>query len=108
MAKYTLIASRDPFESKESEHYLSLAGDLKKAGNEVTVFLVQNGVFAARPGAHGKRLSALAGDGVTVLADSFSLKERGINAQRLADKVKASELDIVVDHLADGRKVVWH
>jgi len=108
MAKYTLIASRDPFESKETDHYLTLAGDLRRAGNEVTLFLVQNGVLAARSGEAGARLAALAGEGVTVLADSFSLKERGISAGRLADKVKPSELDIVVDHLAEGRKVVWH
>jgi len=108
MAKYTLIASRDPYESKEAEHYLALAGDLRQAGNEVTLFLVQNGVFAARPGTSTARLTALAEAGVTVLADSFSLRERGISAGRLAEKVKASELDIVVDHLAQGRKVVWH
>jgi sulfur relay (sulfurtransferase) complex TusBCD TusD component (DsrE family) len=108
MAQYTLIASRDPFESRETGHYLELAGSLRKAGNEVTLFLVQNAVLAARSNEVGKKLSALAGDGVTVLADSFSLRERGIPENRLAKKIEPAPLDTVVDHLAQGRKVVWH
>ena len=108
MAKYTLIASRDPFESREAEHLSDLAGDLKKAGNEVTLFLVQNGVLGARQSNASRAYSKLAKEGVTVLADAFSLRERGIGKDRLADGVKASELDVVVDHLAEGHKVVWH
>ena len=50
----------------------------------------------------------LAEQGVTVLADDFSLRERGIPGDRLADKVQASSLEVVVDHLAEGRKVIWH
>ena len=108
MAKYTLIASRDPFESKEATHYFDLAGDLAKQGNEVTLFLVQNGVLAARKSAVSDTVTGLADQGVTVLADSFSLRERGIPGDRLADKVQPSELDVVVDHMAEGRKVIWH
>jgi sulfur relay (sulfurtransferase) complex TusBCD TusD component (DsrE family) len=108
MAKYTLIASRDPFESKESAHYFDLAGDLMKQGNEVTLFLVQNGVLAARKSSVSGTVTGLADQGVTVLADSFSLRERGIPGDRLTDKVQPSELDVVVDHMAEGRKVIWH
>jgi len=108
MAKYTLIASRDPFESNEATRYFELAGSLRQEGNDVTLFLVQNGVLAARPNEVGKRLSALAGEGVTVLADSFSLRERGIPEGRLAEKIKSVALDTVVDHMAEGRKVIWH
>ena len=108
MAKYTLIASRDPFESREAEHYTDLAADLRKAGNEVTLFLVQNGVLGARKSAASGKLSSLARGGVTVLADAFSLRERSIPRDRLAEGIAASELDVIVDHLADGRKVIWH
>jgi len=43
-----------------------------------------------------------------VLADEFSLRERGIAANRLAGGVSASPLDVVVDQLAEGRKALWH
>jgi hypothetical protein len=43
-----------------------------------------------------------------VLADSFSLKERGIDEKRLASGVAAAPLDVVLDALAEGAKVIWH
>jgi hypothetical protein len=43
-----------------------------------------------------------------VLADSFSLQERGISANRLLPGVKAAPLETVVDRLAGGCKALWH
>ncbi len=74
----------------------------------MTLFLVQNGVLPARPGPHSKALTQAADSGVQVLADDFSLRERGIPAERLISGVKASPLDVVVDQLAEGRKALWH
>ncbi len=108
MKKYTLIASRDTFESKEAEHYLDLAGELQNAGNEVTLFLVQNGVLSARQSAASARLCKLAESGVNVLADSFSLRERAIGNERLAAGVRPAEIDTVVDHMAVGHTVLWN
>ncbi len=106
MAQYLLIESRDPFESKDVEYYYDLAKGLVEDGNEVTLFLAQNGVLSARPSAHSAALSALARSRVTVLADDFSLQERGI--AKLAEGVAAASIDVVVDHLADGHKTLWH
>src|SRR5262245_37943403 len=106
MAQYVLIESRDAFEFNDVRYYYDLAKGLTEAGNQVTLFLVQNGVLAARPSAHSAALTALARSGVTVLADDFSLQERGI--AKLAEGVSAVPIDVVVDHLADGAKSLWH
>ena len=106
MAQYLLIESRDPFECNDVEYYYGLAKGLAEGGHEVTLFLAQNGVLAARPSARSAALSALATGGVTVLADDFSLRERGI--AKLADGITASPIDLVVDHLAAGHKTLWH
>jgi|SRR5689334_1832577 sulfur relay (sulfurtransferase) complex TusBCD TusD component (DsrE family) len=106
MTEYLLIESRDPFESNDVLYYYELSKSLVEAGNNVTLFLVQNGVFAARPSDHSAALSALCQSGVTVLADDFSLRERGIS--KLAEGVAASPIDVVVDHLAAGHKTLWH
>jgi len=106
MAQYLLIESRDPFESNDVAYYYELTKGLVDGGNEVTLFLVQNGVLAARPSARSAPLSALARSGVTVLADDFSLRERGIS--KLAEGIAASPIDVVVDHLAAGHKTLWH
>ena len=106
MAQYLLIESRDPFESNDVSYYYNLAQGLVEGGNEVTLFLVQNGVLSARPSAHSAALGALARSGVTVLADDFSLQERGI--AKLAEGVAAASIEVVVDRLAAGHKTLWH
>jgi sulfur transfer complex TusBCD TusB component (DsrH family) len=107
MAQYLLIESRDPFESNDVPYYYDLAWGLVAAGNQVTLFLAQNGVLSARPSStHSATLIALARSGLTVLADDFSLQERGIT--KLAEGVTAASIDVVVDHLAAGHKTLWH
>ncbi|MCO4770802.1 MAG: sulfur reduction protein DsrE [Deltaproteobacteria bacterium] len=108
MADYMLIASRDPFSTNDVPTYYALARDLKERGNTVTLFLVQNGVLPARPSAASDLLTSLSELGITVLADEFSLRERGIPANGLAPGVAAAPLDLVVDHLESGAKTLWN
>jgi len=108
MAQYLIIESRDPFDSTDTRAICELAGDLAKGGHAVTVFLVQNGVLPARPGAVCEALGDLAAAGVDILADEFSLRERGIATDRLATGIRPAPLDVVVDHLAAGAKAIWH
>lgn len=108
MAKYLLIESRDPFDSNDVANFYGLANGLIREGNEVTLFLVQNGVLPARRSSASAPLSDLAKNGAEILADDFSLRERGIARDRLADGIEPSALDIVVDHLANNHKVIWH
>jgi predicted peroxiredoxin len=105
---YLLIQSRDPFESADAEYFYDLAAGLARGGHAVTLFLVQNGVLPARQGARGEALATAARAGVQILADDFSLRERGIGKDRLSPHVKPAPLDVVVDLLAEGRKALWH
>jgi sulfur relay (sulfurtransferase) complex TusBCD TusD component (DsrE family) len=107
MKTYLLIASRDPFTARDVSGFYDLAGNLAARGHPVTVFLVQNGVLAARRGPGADSLSRLARSGVAVLADEFSLRERGIPADRLAEGVEPASLDHVVDALAGGARGLW-
>ena len=52
MAKYFLIESRSSFDSAQVSQNYQLASDLANAGNETTLFLVENGVLAARAATH--------------------------------------------------------
>lgn len=106
MAQYLLIESRDPFESNVSNS-TTLATGLAKEGNEVTYFLVQNGVFPARRSTRSAELTQLSRNGVRVRADDFSLRERGIPTGALADGVTAASLDTIIDALAAGHKAIW-
>lgn len=107
MNKYLLIESSDPFESSCVAENFQMAGDLAQAGNEVTLFLVQNGVLASRQKAQGRGLDKAAAAGVQILADDFSLRERGIGAGEMLSAVSAAKLDVVLDQLIEGRKAIW-
>jgi predicted peroxiredoxin len=107
MAKYLLIESRDPQEASAVAEYADLAKDLRAQGNEVTLFLIQNGVFAARKGFAGSRVGGLAG--VHVLADDFSLRQRGIEPGEVAAEVKIGGMSQLVDALVEPDvRAMWH
>lgn len=107
MDRYLLIESRDPFETNEVGRDYEMAIDLAKGGNQVTMFLVQNGVLATRRGSRSANLSDVVASGVEVVADDFSLKERAISQQQLLPGISAAPIDLVVDRLAEGRKAIW-
>jgi hypothetical protein len=108
MAKYLLIESRDPFENNIVARQYDIAVNLVKEGNDVTLFLVQNGVFPARPSDRSALLTNAARGGVEVLAEEFSLRERGIPVCKLAEGVRAAPLSVVIDKMAEGCKAIWH
>ena len=109
MTSYVFIESRDPFESRDSQFVVDTATALKQHDNEVTVFLVQNGVLGARKNAVGSHLPQLAKAGITLLADGFSLKERGMASTEINPSVRESSVETLVDLLVrDGTKAIWH
>jgi hypothetical protein len=70
---------------------------------------VQNGVLAARRGARAQYLSRLVQARVRVLADDFSLRERGIAGDELRAGVEQSGVDALVEMLARAEtKAIWH
>ena len=107
MPNYLLIESRDPFSSQAVLSHVELAVGLRKAGSPVSLFLVQNGVLPCRPGADGDALHEALAAGIEVLADDFSLRERGIRERDLARGVKAAPIGVVVERLARSWKVLF-
>jgi sulfur relay (sulfurtransferase) complex TusBCD TusD component (DsrE family) len=108
MVNYLLIESRDPFESRGFAQRSELASLLVADGAGVTVFLVENGVLAARAAAKLRELDKLAKSGVEILADDFALKERGIAAGDIATAVKPAQLDALIARLGAGTKAIWN
>ena len=109
MSRYLFIESRDPFESRDVQFVVETASALKRSGHDVTVFLVQNGVLAARTGARTSHLPMLAEEGIRLLADDFSMGERGLHEADLMSGVKESGIEALVEMLAqEGTKAIWH
>ncbi len=109
MSRYVFIESRDPFDSRDTEFLTETAADLKKRGNEVTVFLVQNGVLGVRRNARASHIPKMARVGITLLADGFSLAERGIAPAELLAGVRESSIDALVELIVrENTKAIWH
>ena len=109
MISYVFIESRDPFESRDTQFVADTATALKEHDNEVTVFLIQNGVLAARRNSIGSHLPQLASAGVTLLVDGFSLKERGIAPTEINSTIRESNVETLVDILVrENTKAIWH
>jgi sulfur relay (sulfurtransferase) complex TusBCD TusD component (DsrE family) len=107
-AHYFLIASRDPYTHATARRCYELAAQLAGEGRRVTLFLVQNGVLPARPSGGSGELADLARRGVRVLADDFSLRERGIAPLGLAQGVEPASLEVVIEALEHGARALWH
>lgn len=103
---FLVIASGDPLASPHAGSG-DLAVRLAESGKRVGVFLVQNGVTPARRGARWDDREALLHAGIPVQADAFSLRERGIEADRLAEGVEVTDLAPILDALGDGARVLW-
>lgn len=107
MPNYLLIESRDPFSTQAVSGHVELAVALRRAGSKVTLYLVQNGVLPCRAGADGDALQEALAAGVEVLADEFSLRERGISGADLHRGVRPGAVDAVIRRLADAWKVLF-
>jgi predicted peroxiredoxin len=108
-AQYVFIESRDPFESPDTGFVADAAAALRDRGRAVTVFLLQNGVLATRAAARGSQVPRLVEAGVRVLADDFSLRERGIVADELGAGVQEAPIATLVDLMVQpGTKTLWH
>ena len=109
MTKYLFIESRDPFESRDVRFVEETASALKQRGHEVTVFLVQNGVLAVRKNGVENYLARLANAGITLLADEFSLCERGIQTAEITTGIQQSSIEALVEMLVqENSKAIWH
>jgi sulfur transfer complex TusBCD TusB component (DsrH family) len=107
--QYVFVESRDPFDSADTGFVGDTATALRERGRTVTVFLVQNGVLAARAGARGSPIARLTSAGVVVLADDFSLRERGIERAEMTGAVREASIDTLVDLVMQpGAKTIWH
>ena len=105
MAKYFLIESQSPLDYPEVNNNYNLASDLASAGNDVTLFLIENGVLASRSAVASQGLTTL--EKVTLLVDKFSLDERGIDTTELGSKIEVSTVASIVDAMSEGQKMMW-
>ena len=88
-----------------------VAEQLVDNGNDVTLFLIQNGVFVTRRSSKNNPMDTLLSrqGNIRIMADEFSLRERGIEVQHLVEGIQIARIDVLVDMLVDSKfKILWH
>ncbi len=108
MAHYLIVNSRDLTEYTSGRYIQKVAGALKENGNEVALFLIENGVIAARKGsAAGKELATLSRKGAKIMADDLSCQSRGV--MHLEEGISLSNMDHLADMISEGSdKIMWY
>jgi sulfur relay (sulfurtransferase) DsrF/TusC family protein len=105
---HLLIESQGQWAGPNACRFLRDAIAIAESGQQVSVFLAQDGVFAAVPDA-SPEVARLAELGVPVLADEFSIAARALTAGKLSPYVTVTAMDTVAKLLlADGCRAVWH
>lgn len=108
MSTYLLIESRDFSENPDVDSLLDTAARLAEAGHTVDIFFIQNGVFWARKGAN-RRIATLAGQGVALWADDFSLAGRSLSPQDIHDNITVAGVTTLIRLLTRPEcRPVWH
>ena len=107
MREMLIIETRDAADHKDPARMTELAAGMTEAGVPATIFLTENGVFAARKAADDDMLDKAVARGVRIVADEFALQERGIDPAGLRAGISVEQVDLIVDGLAEGACVMW-
>jgi sulfur relay protein TusB/DsrH len=109
VSQYLLIESKSPLDG--GDYSFELGRQLRESGHDVSLYLVQDGVFAARRrfDAGVKLLASAKAQRISVLADDVSLRQRGITRERLSEPVRVSNMGELVELLMEkSDKAIWH
>jgi len=109
MSDYFFIATKDPVNSADTPRLFEQAAHLARSGATVAVFLVQNGVLGARA-LPDPAIRLAHKSGVHILADEFSMRERGIVPDEVQAFVEPIGMDAWIERMLAGQaaKVIWH
>ena len=109
MSEYFFIATKDPVNSADTPRLFEQAASLARSGAAVAVYLVQNGVLGARA-LPDPAIRYAHENGVRILADDFSLRERGIAADEVQAFVEPVGMDALIGRMLAGTapKLIWH
>lgn len=102
------MESQDFFESGSARSTLELCNNLAKSGNNVELVFVQNAVLGLRGPEFASILEDAAATGVKFHVDLVSMQTRGIQGDEIPGFIEPTSLDIVIDAMADGKKIIWH
>jgi predicted peroxiredoxin len=109
MARYLIVETKNPLEG--GGYAFELGTQLRELRHDVTIYLLQDAVFTARKTfkAGADLVAQAERDGVRLVADRISLRQRGVGGDRVAKGVSLGDMPELVDLLMErSDKAIWH
>lgn len=103
MSNALLIVSKEQYSSNKTRLALKIASKIREKGNSTTVFLVEDGVYLATD----NKVEELIEAGITVKAEEWDLKARGLKG-RINSKVEIKTSEDLLTEISDRNEtVLW-
>ncbi len=106
MTSLLLVLSKDPYTTETPDLVLDIGLDAKEKGNDVALYLVEDGVTAARKSDFGNKLSAAHKKGIKIYADDKAVLSRSL-ADKLISWVEIKEINTLLDLIMGSDRVAW-
>ncbi len=106
MSSLLLVLSKDPYTTETPDLVLDIGINAKEKGNEVTLYLVEDGVTAARKSDFGNKLAAAHKKGIKIYADDKAVLSRSLT-NKLISWVETKEIGTLLDFIMDYDRIAW-
>lgn len=103
MQNVLIIISKEVYSSSKTQFALKIAENINQKGNPTTIFLVEDGVYFLKH----KNIEEFINSGITVHAEKWDLKARGIK-DRINPNIKISDMEDLFDQIYEKNdKALW-
>lgn len=106
MTDLLLVLSKDPYTTEIPDLVLDIGMKAKEKGNNVALYLVEDGVTAARKTEFGDKLVNAQKKGIRIYADDKAVLSRSLT-HKMIDGVEVKEIGTLLDFIMDFNRVVW-
>lgn len=106
MTSLLLVLSKDPYTTETPDLVLDIGLNAREKGNDVTLYLVEDGITAARKSEFGNKLTDAQEKGIKIYADDKAMLSRSL-VNKLISGVEIKEIGTLLDFIMDSDKVAW-
>jgi sulfur relay (sulfurtransferase) complex TusBCD TusD component (DsrE family) len=106
MTNLLLVLSKDPYTTETPDLVLDIGLNANEKGNDVSFYLIEDGITAARRSEFGNKLAAAQKKGIKIFADDKAVLSRSLT-DKLIGGVEIKEIGTLLDYIMEYDRVVW-
>jgi sulfur relay (sulfurtransferase) complex TusBCD TusD component (DsrE family) len=106
MTDLLLVLSKDPYTTETPDLVLDIGLNAREKGNDVSFYLIEDGVTAARISEYGNKLAAAQEKGIKIYADDKAVLSRSLT-DKLIGGVEIKEIGTLLDFIMQKDRTAW-